>query len=321
MFGGKIIMKASQVQTPVLIVHGFADVTGMWARLVSPLQNAGFHPLIFRYPTLENQLDVPEIADSLFTFVQQEVGAESFQIVGHSQGGLIAEWLDLFCRPVGLRRVVTIATPFQGNSLPLIAPRVLLKHWPFSRNQLLGLSTFSPVLQRLLNARWTRKTPTQWFSFIGQLASGKIESDGVVAVCEGRRRSWVYVRKDKHFVELARAEPSDERILRRNHLPPSWLKQSTRFVPDLLQVLAGQSPPPHRRLPQRQACLIVHHAFLDQLQLRPAFRKLLARPTLDGRHHVLFGEVDSPAVVSCGGDPIAVTPGHATYIIAADLVS
>lgn len=301
----------------VIIVHGFADVTGMWRRLVKPLSAAGFDPRLFEYPTFRNTVDVPSIAETLCEFIHQNFDDEDFQIVGHSQGGLIAEWMDFFLQPRGLKRIVTIATPFHGNSLPLFVPRSVVEHWPFSRKQLKGLMCWSPVIRNLVRARWSRPTATDYFSFIG--FSGriwKIESDGVVAVCEARRNSTMYEILGSSVRPLTVAGATKEVILKRHHLPISWVRSKKAFPEMLIEVLNGRPLPQPLMPPLRQFALIVPSRIEEEWQWPSTARRLVSRTTFDPQYRVVYGETrEARTRIPWKDWEFEAHPGETTYVL------
>jgi pimeloyl-ACP methyl ester carboxylesterase len=301
----------------VVIVHGFADVTGMWRRLVNPLSAAGFDPRLFEYPTFRNAVDIPGISETLRVFIDRNFHDEDFQIVGHSQGGLIAEWTDFFLQPPGLKRIVTVATPFHGNSLPLFVPRSVVEHWPFSRKQLKGLMCWSPVIRSLAQARWNRPTATDYFSFIGFNGRiWKVESDGVVAVCEARRDAAMYDILGSSVRPLTVSAATNGVILKRNHLPVSWLRSKNALPQMLIEVLHGRTLPQPPMPPIRQFALIVPSRIEDEWQWPSNARRLVSRATFDPQYRVVYGETRESRVRFQWMDwEFEARPGETTYVV------
>jgi pimeloyl-ACP methyl ester carboxylesterase len=302
----------------VVIIHGFADISGMWRRLVEPLTSARFNPFLFRYPTFRNTIDVPAIADMLCDFVRGHFGKDEFQMIGHSQGGLIAEWADFFMKPHGLKRIVTIATPFHGNSLPLFVPRSAIDHWPFSRKQLKGLMCWSPVIRRLVAARYRQSTTTEYFSFVG--FSGriwKVESDGVVAVCEATRDAlWYDIQGG---IPTPRAVPSSTRtiILKRNHLPLGWVRSKSNFPQLLIDALQGKDVVQPSMPAFRQFALIVPARVEHEWQWPSNAHRIVSRATYDPEYRVVYGEAREACVdLHWNGLKFETRPGMMTYVLA-----
>lgn len=302
----------------IVIVHGFADISGMWRRLVEPLTSAGFNPFLFRYPTFRNTIDVPAIADRVCEFVRDHFGEDEFHMIGHSQGGLIAEWADFFLKPSGLKRVVTIATPFHGNGLPLFVPRSVVDHWPFSRKQLKGLMCWSPVIQQLATARWTRPTSTDYFSFVG--FSGriwKVESDGIVAVCEARRDAVGYTIQGKTLRSYMAPTSTKTVILKRNHLPLGWVRSKNNFPQLLIDVLQGKAIVQPPIPPLRQFAIIVPARVEEEWQWPSNARRFVSRATYDPEYRVVYGETQEARVeLQWNGLKFEARPGMMTYVLA-----
>ena len=114
---------------PVVLIHGTAgSAVTNWATLAPVLHNAGYRVFAPTYGVLPGarwplselgglrDLDthsVPEVA-AFVDRVLEATGAEKVDLVGHSQGGLIAGVVAKVARPGRVRKVVTLAAPWAG---------------------------------------------------------------------------------------------------------------------------------------------------------------------------------------------------------------
>lgn len=108
------------VETPVVLVHGFAGSKSNFLAVETRLRRAGFeHVVRFTYDAFTQ--DVPEVAQDLadcITEVLARTGAERVHLVGHSLGGVVCRW---YVTELGgdevVDLVVTIASPHDGSPL------------------------------------------------------------------------------------------------------------------------------------------------------------------------------------------------------------
>jgi hypothetical protein len=308
----------------IIFIHGLADITKQWRRATPFLEDQGFNVHFFDYPTLSNNLDVPAIVSRLQTFIHECIGSSSFQIFAHSQGGLIAEWFDLFISDAGLKRVITIGTPYQGNSLPLYLPPNFLKKLPVSRKQIEDLSYMSPVLCALLQKRIEKNlSVTNYVSLISHSKNVlNIESDGVVSVCSGNRDANYYIA-DGHDITVIKATGKTlSAFVNTGHLPLRIVHKLLRdrganaFAQLLLSALKGEPLCPYGRFFPTQTGLIVPLGFENMLQLPDGAKKINSRPTLDGKYQVLSLTLsDADQFVTFFKQSIQLTAGKFTYVL------
>lgn len=98
----------------VVLVHGLWNRGWSMAAMARRLRASGFNVSVFSYPSRGN--DIAGHADELHDFIQQSVQG-SFNLVGHSLGGLvILNMLDRY-KELPVRRTVLMGTPVQGSSL------------------------------------------------------------------------------------------------------------------------------------------------------------------------------------------------------------
>lgn len=308
----------------IIFIHGLADITKQWHRASPFLEERGFNVHFFDYPTLSNKLDIPAIVSRLQTFIHECIGSSSFQIFAHSQGGLIAEWFDLFIRDAGLKRVITIGTPYQGNSLPLYLPPNILKKLPVSRKQIEDLSYMSPILCSLIRRRIEKNlSVTDYVSLISHSKSVlNIESDGVVSVSSGNRDANYYIA-DGHDISVIKATVKTvSAFVNTGHLPLRIVHKLLRdcganaFAQLLLSALNGEPLSPYGRFFPTLSGLIIPKGFENMLQLPDGVIKTISRPTLDGKYQVLSLNLsDADQFVTFFKQSIQLTAGKFTYVL------
>jgi alpha/beta hydrolase fold len=117
-------------RTPVLLVHGLADNSSVFAVMRRSLRRRGFASVCsWNYSPLLG--DVAAAAADLADHVEQicqDTGHERVHVVGHSLGGLISRYFVQ--RLGGDRRVdtlVTLGTPHQGSRWAHVVPVPLIR--------------------------------------------------------------------------------------------------------------------------------------------------------------------------------------------------
>lgn len=114
---------------PVVLLHGTAgSAVTNWATLAPSLINAGYSVFDLTYGTLPGacwpatelgglrplcEHSIPEVR-AFVERVLEATGVEQVDLVGHSQGGVIAAWLAKHEMPGRIRRVVSLAGPLGG---------------------------------------------------------------------------------------------------------------------------------------------------------------------------------------------------------------
>jgi pimeloyl-ACP methyl ester carboxylesterase len=110
---------ASDVETPVLLVHGFGANKSNWMFLRRYLRQAGFgrvHAL--NYSALGN--DIPTLANRCAeraAELRERLGAERVHLIGHSLGGVVARYATQVNGLDGAGVCITIASPHGGVRL------------------------------------------------------------------------------------------------------------------------------------------------------------------------------------------------------------
>lgn len=301
---------------PVLFIHGFADVSGLWRKLGAFLERCGIPTVFFNYPTFRNQPDVPRLARGLADFVDRHLPQGPFQILAHSQGGLIAEWYDVFMPNNRLCKIVTLATPFHGSLLAALPHRFFVDHAPAGREQLKGLATFSPLIQSLIAARQRTPHATPYVNFIGRSKRlFGLESDLVVLAIEAHRNADYYFLNEHGPECRLRDESAQSHVIRKSHWPASYVrgleKEDDSFVRMLLRTLGPLTKETAHDVPS-QSALVYPVALRRELKIPDV---LLRRKTADRNYVVaIFRTVDETPVFMAG-QSLQLRPGRFTYIL------
>lgn len=99
---------------PVILLHGLFTCRGILWPLGRHLKRDGRPPIYYGYPS--RLLDIPANAQRLAGWMQR-LGAGPFDVVTHSQGGIILRWAAANHSLPRLRRVVMIAPPNRGSQM------------------------------------------------------------------------------------------------------------------------------------------------------------------------------------------------------------
>ncbi len=301
---------------PVLFIHGFADVSGLWRKLGAFLQRSGIPTVFFNYPTFRNQPDVPKLAGDLAEFVDRHLPQGPFQILAHSQGGLIAEWYDLFMHNHRLHRIVTLATPFHGSMLAALPPRFFVDHVPAGREQLKGLATFSPLIQSLVAERQRTPHTTPYVNFIGRSKRMfGLDSDLVLLTVEAHRNADYYFLNGHSPGRRLRDESAHCHVVRKSHWPASYVRgleqKDNTFVPMLLRAIGTARKERTHDIPDH--CALVYPVALHRGLRIPDV--LLTRKTADNHYAVAILHAADGATIFPAGQPLQLRPGRFTYIL------
>lgn len=308
----------------IVLIHGVADISKQWRRAKPFFESHGFVIHFYNYRTLENELDIPLIVGGLAEFILENIGSAGYQIFAHSQGGLIAEWYDLFKGDENLKRIVTIGTPFQGNTLPIRTPQSIVKRLPIGRKQIEGLACMSSILSALIHARLEiRQTQTQYISLVGHSVEiFNIQSDGVVSVCAGNRDAdYFFVESDKiHSLPLT--ESTRLIYVKTNHLPLSIVRllQTNRlpnpFSTLLLSTFNDEAVFAYNTFMPTQCAIVIPSQLKDDLQFNDGIKKLISHPTPDKKYLIVYCTLRSlDAHIAIAGQSIPLQPGKFTYLL------
>jgi triacylglycerol lipase len=111
-------MAAPAEKKPVIIVAGTLQTTARYEQLAIRLREEGYPVYVYELPTL-GRGDIAASADGLAAFANQvraETGADKVDLVGHSQGGLVARQYVKFDGGADhVRNLVGLGVPNHGT--------------------------------------------------------------------------------------------------------------------------------------------------------------------------------------------------------------
>lgn len=311
-------MRYCGMSRQIVFIHGVADITKSWRRLAPLVENIGYSVDFFEYKTLDRQLNLTTIAQQLAEFIDRR-NYTDLVLMGHSQGGLVAEWYDHFLtqdRPI--EKIITIATPYHGNIAPALTQRRLLALAPISRAQLKHLSFCSEPLRRLMEVRRLGGTATPYFAIAGMIGKRMgYESDGVVPVVSANRNA-IYHLKSNHEYETIVDSSTRTFFIRKNHLPASFLYGSRRpeseFMTILHKILLNHTLK-DKEIDAQFAALIIQKSILSNCKF--ASYKSIRKPawSVDEAYCVFYGNTGTLETLRVDGIQIDVLPGRVTYIL------
>jgi pimeloyl-ACP methyl ester carboxylesterase len=149
-----------ELDTPVLLVHGFGHNRSGWVALDRDLRREGFTSVhTWNYNPMVH--DVPDLAARLAERVEllrAITGSEKVHVVGHSLGGVILRW---YVQELGgdqkVATAVTIASPHEGTELARLAFGSTAKQ----------LRPQSDIVRTL--AEGVRPMPVRWIAYYSNL--------------------------------------------------------------------------------------------------------------------------------------------------------
>ncbi|MGP5659761.1 esterase/lipase family protein [Corynebacterium falsenii] len=105
---------------PVVLIHGTISSKNVWQNLVLRLRSDDFVVFCPDYGVHGTQ-DIPTSAQDVGAYIEQVLaatGAEQVDLVGHSQGGLLARyWINELGGEDYVHHLVTLGAPHKGTSL------------------------------------------------------------------------------------------------------------------------------------------------------------------------------------------------------------
>lgn len=105
---------------PVILIHGTISSKNVWQNLVLRLREDDFVVFSPDYGVHGTQ-DIPTSAQDIGAYIEQVLaatGAEAVDIVGHSQGGLLARyWINELGGEDYVHHLITLGAPHQGTTL------------------------------------------------------------------------------------------------------------------------------------------------------------------------------------------------------------
>jgi triacylglycerol lipase len=199
----------------VILIHGYMDVGSWWDKLPGLLEKDGYRVIAASYDSFRVSCCVTNEAKRLAERIENEVPrGEDVTLIGHSQGGLIAEWYVYYLAGwKRVKRVISLSTPFNGSILASLSmmgiPGVLSDGMPLYL-QTRDLAMGSDLIRRLLYARAFSPHQVPFYCAIGRggMFLGN-EGDIVLSVPECRRDSMVWKRlSDGTYVRVPLASDS-----------------------------------------------------------------------------------------------------------------
>jgi triacylglycerol lipase len=116
--GGGALAHAATAKDPVIVVNGLFGVGFAYEPLVARLRADGYPVWDFELPTLGTQ-DIRLTAQALNSFadaVRAQTGAAKVDLVGHSEGGLVARaYLKYYGGAAEVDSLITLGTPNYGT--------------------------------------------------------------------------------------------------------------------------------------------------------------------------------------------------------------
>ncbi len=105
---------------PVILIHGTISSKNVWQNLVHKLRADGFVVFCPDYGTHGTQ-DIPTSAEDVGAYIEQVLfatGADQVDIVGHSQGGLLARyWINELDGAEHVHHLISLGSPHHGTTL------------------------------------------------------------------------------------------------------------------------------------------------------------------------------------------------------------
>jgi pimeloyl-ACP methyl ester carboxylesterase len=186
-----------ELDTPVLLVHGFGHNRSGWVALDRALRRAGFTSVhTWNYnPVLH---DVGELAARLgqrVELIRALTGCERVHVVGHSLGGVLLRW---YVQELGgdatVGTAVTIASPHEGTELARLAFGHTAKE----------LRPGSAVMRRL--AGGVRPGTVRWIAYYSNLDGLVMPGVSAMIRAPELRAVNIFVKDQGHLsIMLARA--------------------------------------------------------------------------------------------------------------------
>lgn len=146
----------------VICLHGFPDIPRTWKPLTKQLCDAGYRvvsPWLPGYApsSLEGPFDVPALARTILSFVDELSPSAPVRIVGHDWGSILAQYA-IAQRPERFRAAATLAVPH------LLAFEANLGRYPrqLRRSAYMGLFQVSGVSDRVVRLRNFRFIERLW---------------------------------------------------------------------------------------------------------------------------------------------------------------
>jgi triacylglycerol lipase len=110
------------MKRPILFIHGFAGGKYEFRPIINHLKNKGFSKFYqFTYKKRFCQIPIRVIAKQLSDFVTSNISEDKIDIIGISQGGIIAEYYLKHFNKKEIRTLFTLCTPHKGSIMAYIS--------------------------------------------------------------------------------------------------------------------------------------------------------------------------------------------------------
>jgi triacylglycerol lipase len=107
---------------PILFVHGFGSNKSQYGPIIRYLRKKGFNNFYeFEYKNKFGQVHIKELANELSKFIDKNINETSINIVGFSQGGIIALAYLKYFKNRNIEKLFTLCSPYEGSLLAYLA--------------------------------------------------------------------------------------------------------------------------------------------------------------------------------------------------------
>lgn len=183
----------AELDTPVLLVHGYGHNRSGWAALDRALRCEGFTSVhTWNYNPLRD--DVPTLAAHLgerVELLRAITGSDKVHVVGHSLGGVLLRW---YVQELGgdatVDTAVTIASPHDGTDL------ARLVFGPRSRT-IRQIAPGSPIMRRL--AEGSRSSAVRWIAYYSNLDALVVPATSAMISAPELQAHNVFVKDQGHL--------------------------------------------------------------------------------------------------------------------------
>lgn len=115
-------------KNPILFIHGFGGGKEEYQSIISYLKTLGSPKCYeFFYAQSLGEVSLRVIAEQLHVFIAEHIAEHELDIIGLSQGGVIARYYIKHFTDKKIRTCITICTPHQGSLLAHVGTRPGIK--------------------------------------------------------------------------------------------------------------------------------------------------------------------------------------------------
>jgi pimeloyl-ACP methyl ester carboxylesterase len=183
----------AELDTPVLLVHGYGHNRSGWTALSRALRRAGFTSVhTWNYNPLRH--DVPTLAAHLgerVELLRAITGSQKVHVVGHSLGGVLLRW---YIQEMGgdqtVEVAITIASPHEGTELArlVVGPRT---------RTIRQIAPGSAIMRRI--AAGARPSPVRWIAYYSNLDGLVMPATSAMISSPALRAVNVFVKDQGHL--------------------------------------------------------------------------------------------------------------------------